>query len=204
MRAAVVPKPLKRDPSAVVTVQVAGEEGNRVFAESKWQLGRYKLADAAATVEFRLPFSLSEDFPVAARTIETRIFAPGNIGFHILSLSVVVKNENFEGDWFPYLTVQNGGIHTGAEIRSTQCEADCVASTPAMPLLPGHYKLAPEILLGSRAHNQAELSFELWSGSEPFAIADVNGKSDLPLEFDVPNEFCGKAIELRISILDAD
>ncbi|HJU10330.1 MAG TPA: hypothetical protein VJ728_05615 [Candidatus Binataceae bacterium] len=201
MRAMVVPNPHGKQHSTFVTAQIAGEEGTRIFAECKWPLSLYKLTNPAAAVEFRLPFSLSSDLSVAARTIEARIFTHGQAAFDILSLSVLARDKNFEGDWFPYLIVQEGGVHSGAEIRSAESKFDYVASTPRIPLLPGHYKISPTISIDTTSRHSGELSFELWSGTELFAVAGADGKRDHPIDFDVPTELNERAFELRIRSL---
>ena len=93
MRALIVPDPQSWNNDGVVSAEVTGEDGTRLFAQSKWPLHRYELTDPAAALEFRLPFALSGDLPAAARTIETRIFTSGGAGFQILSLTVTATSE---------------------------------------------------------------------------------------------------------------
>jgi hypothetical protein len=198
MRALIIPHP-QRDESAVVTGQVTAECGARVFTEGRWILSGYKFADAAAPVEFRLPFSVGADLPPAARTIETRILTPGDISFRILSLSVTAKSENQESNWFPYLTVGPCGIHSGAEVKSIKDRVGLIARTPSMAMVPGHYKLLPDIPIdGVESHHQGIVTFEVWSGSDLIAIEMVKPGSNQLLEFDVADDFSRRAIELRV------
>lgn len=198
MRASVVPNPLGRDHNAVVTAQIAGQQGTRVFAQSKWHLGHHKLTDP--TMEFRLPFELGQELSRAERMIETRVFTPGSTTFRILSISVVAKSEDPERNWFPYLTVTDCGIHMGTEIRTVKDRVGYVAVTPPMLILPGRYRLVLDLSSEALSRDRAALSFELWCGSELFAIIGEGLKGDA-LEFDVPCEFSGRAVELRIRTL---
>lgn len=201
MRVLIIPDPQSRDKSSVVTGQVTAEVGTRLIAEAKWRLGQYKFLDPAAPVEFRLPFSLSDDLLAAARTIEARIFTPGEISFRILSLSVMVKSDKPESNWFPYLAVGECGVHTDGKIRSIKDKVGYIACTPPMTILPGHYELLPDITIGGVVSRQEDtVVFEVWSGSDLIAIETVNSESDQPLEFDVADEFSGRAIELRIRV----
>ena len=70
-----------------------------------------------------------------------------------------------------------------------------------MLLLPGHYKLSPTISIGMSSHHRGKLLYELWSGSELFAIGATVGKRDHPIDFDVPTELNERAFELRIRSL---
>jgi len=200
MRVSVVPNTQSRKhENAVVTAQVAAEQGARLFAESKWRLDRYKPTDEAAAVEFRLPFSLHSDLPAAARTIETRIFTPGDASFRIASLRVTVKNDNHETDWFPYLIVGECGVHTGAEIKAAKDKVGLIACTPEMSADLGHYKVYVDIAMEAEGGcGEDALAFEAWFGSDLIAIGTLNSKSMRPFEFDLAEEDPDKKIELRI------
>jgi hypothetical protein len=191
MRALVVPNPQGRDRGAVVTAQVTAEEGTRTFVEGKWRLGQYKVIDAAPAVEFRLPFSLSGDLSPVARTIETRIFTPGDASFRILSLAVRAKSDEPEVNWFPYLLVGECGVHTGDEIKVVKDKTGSIARTPPMRVVPGHYRVSPDMAV------DGGVAFEAWCGSDLIAIETMNSGTER-LEFDVTDEHSVKDVELRI------
>lgn len=86
MRAAIIPDRQPPGDAAVLTAQVTAERGNSLLAEARWPLN--KCSELATTTEFRLPFSLLGNLSRPARTIETRIFTPGNISFRIVSMAV--------------------------------------------------------------------------------------------------------------------
>ena len=201
MRASVVPNPESSDQCAVVSAQVTAEEGARLFVEGKWPLGRYKLKDPAAAVEFRLPFSLSGDLPAAARTIETRIFTAGDASFRIISLAVTATSDKPESNWFPYLIVGECGVHTGGEIKSVQDKIGYIARTPPVRVAPGHYRLRPNIGVEGGVRGEDTVAFEVWSGSDLIAIETANSQCDQPLEFDVADDLSEKDFELRIRAL---
>lgn len=85
LRAVIKPHRRTRDGEFVIG-QVTAERGSRVLAEDKWLLDEDSSQNT--TMEFRLAFSLSDELPPAARTIETRIFAPEDVSFSVARASL--------------------------------------------------------------------------------------------------------------------
>ncbi|HJU10327.1 MAG TPA: glycosyltransferase family 2 protein [Candidatus Binataceae bacterium] len=86
MRAEIISNQQLSGEAPLIIAQVTAKCGTLVLAEGKWPLNKRGLSDLKTTTEFRLPFSLARDLPLPARTIETRIFTPGNVSFRIISL----------------------------------------------------------------------------------------------------------------------
>ena len=152
--ASIVPYLSNRATNPVITGDVTAAGGTPLFAEGKWRLSQYQLADADASIEFRLPFTLADNLPAKLRTIETRIYSPGNVSFRLRSLAVRVRSDEREHNWFPYLIVGECGFHTGREIKSNGDKPGYIASTPPMAIPPGHYNVFPDIDTECRAPRQ--------------------------------------------------
>ena len=88
MIASIVPHLSNRDNKPIVTGQVTGVSGKRIFAAAEWRLGQIRYGDRPRAVEIRVPFTLPDDLPAESRAIETRIFSPGNASFLIRSVAV--------------------------------------------------------------------------------------------------------------------
>ncbi len=86
--ASVVPRVADPAGKPLITIDVSTEGGARRFAEHQWRLGQFERADGQTAMQLRLPFVLAADLPPALRTIETRIFAPGDGNFRVRSLVV--------------------------------------------------------------------------------------------------------------------
>src|SRR6185312_1315071 len=200
MRAFISPQLQDNDDGTAVIAQVTAEAAGRLFVQRIWRLNQYRLAAPTAAAEFRLPFSLNDDLSAAARTIETRIFAPASASFRILSLAVVAQREAPEGDWLPYLTVEECGFHTGTEIQSLQGKVGYVAGTPPMAITPGHYRLWSKV--SGAVAERAAVSFELWCETDVLASQAVRSAGDQSLEFDFPHEFSGRSVEVRIRLIE--
>jgi len=200
MRALISPQLQENDDETAVIAQVTAEAAGRLFVQRLWRLNQYRLAEPTTAAEFRLPFSLNGDLSSAARTIETRILAPANAAFRILSLAVVIQQQAPEGDWFQYLTVAECGFHTGTEIKNLQGKAGYVAGTPPIAILPGHYRLWSKVS-GAVAARDA-VSFEVWCETDVLATETVRSEGDQSLEFDFPHEFSGRSVEVRIRLIE--
>ena len=87
MIASIVPDLSSRDNNPLITGQVTGEEGKRIFAAGELHLGQVQCADGEAA-EIRVPFTLPDELPAELRAIETRIFSPGDASFRIRSVTV--------------------------------------------------------------------------------------------------------------------
>ena len=108
--ASVIPYSCNPEGKAVITVDVAADRGQRRFAARRWRLGQIQHADAHARTELRLPFTLAADLPAASRTIETRIFSPGDVSFRVCLLAVKIRSDGLKHDWLSYLTTRMPNI----------------------------------------------------------------------------------------------
>ena len=203
----IVPPAPNLDGKPVVILDVATDGGERQVVRHEYRLGQFACSDAHAAMELRLPFTLAADLPAALRTIETRIYTPGDGSFRVRSLAVKVRSNEPTRNWFPYLTVGECGIHAGCEIKSAASKVGCVAYTPAMDVASGHYQLFLDVV--DTGANVAEPSpedtveIEIYSEAEILAIQTwgrgSNAQSDPLLAFDVTEEIAsGSGIELYI------
>ncbi len=196
--ASIVPHPSSRDSKPIITGEVAADGGTHLYAADKWRLGQYQFADAEAPAEFRLPFRLADDLPVASRMIETRIFSPGNAVFRVRSLAVRASSDKAQQNWFPYLAAGECGIHTGRAIESIK-EKGSIAATPPMTIAPGHYKLFVSIgANGAVLRLMNCISLEVCSGLDLIATKTCKPGKVQALEFDVMPEFAERGVEFRI------
>lgn len=85
----------------IIKADVVADDGRYLLAESIWRVTEFQ--GARSTREFRLPFELTGDLPVEARTIETRLWSPGDTAFRIVSLAVRLKGDQCERNWLSYL-----------------------------------------------------------------------------------------------------
>jgi hypothetical protein len=108
MIATIVPHLSSRDDNPVVTGQVTGNCGKRIFAAAECRLGQNW--DGPEAVTIRVPFTLPDDVPAESRAIETRIFAPGNASFRIQSIVVKIGKPDRTWIW--------SGRRAGFRIRS--------------------------------------------------------------------------------------
>ena len=205
MIASISPHASSRDTKPVITGDVVSDSGRHVLATCQWHLGRFECGDGHEPVQVCLPFTLADDLPEALRTIETRIFSPGNASFSIRSMAVRVRSDEPERNWFPYLMVGEAGIQTSREIKSIAGNFGSMASTPAMEIAPGHYQLFPNVVAvdadGGDLQETACIALEVWSGPDLIAIGARAPGQDQPLEFDVTEELAARGIKLSIRAL---
>ena len=198
--ASIVPQAANPDGKPLITIDVSTEDGKRQFAEHQWRLGQFQSADGHTVAELRLPFTLAADLPAALRTVETRVYTSGDAGFRTRSLAVRARSDEAERNWFPYLAVGECGVHTGGEIKSIAERFGHIASTPAMQIAPGHYKVIVDVVAvgaeGADSGSSDSIGLEIWSGSE--LIANAISANDQPLEFDVTKALTERGVELRI------
>jgi hypothetical protein len=203
----IAPPAFNLDGEPVVILDIATDGGKRQVVRHEYRLGQFASSDGRTAVELRLPFRLAADLPAASRTIETRIYTPGDCSFRVRSLAVKVRSSEPARNWFPYLTVGACGIHAGCEIKSAASKVGCVAYTPAMDVASGHYQVFLDIV--NTGANDSELSpediieIEIYSEAEILAIQTwgpgSNAQSNPLLEFDVTEEIAsGGGIELYI------
>jgi hypothetical protein len=203
----IAPPGFNLDGKPVVILDIATDGGERQVVRHEYRLGQFASSDGRTAVELRLPFRLAADLPAASRTIETRIYTPGDCSFRVRSLAVKVRSSEPARNWFPYLTVGACGIHAGCEIKSAASKVGCVAYTPAMDVASGHYQVFLDIV--DTGANDSELSpediieIEIYSEAEILAIQTwgpgSNAQSNPLLEFDVTEEIAsGGGIELYI------
>ena len=195
------------DGKPVVILDVATDGGERQVVRHEYRLGQFACSDARTVMELRLPFTLAADLPAASRTIETRVYTPGDGSFRVRSLAVKVRSNEPEQNWFPYLIVGDCGIHAGREIKSAASKVGWLAYTPAMDIASGHYELfidvvdtgandiqpSPEDTLEIEIHSEAEiLAIQTWGRGS-------NARSDPLVAFDVTEEIAsGSGIQLYI------
>ena len=103
-----------------------------------------------------------------------------------------------QSNWFPYLIVGECGVHTGGEIKGVKDKIGYIACTPPMRVVPGHYRLRPDIAVEAGVRGEDTVAFEVWSRSDLIAIETANSQSDQPLDFDVADDLSEKDFELRI------
>ena len=198
MIASIVPDPASEADNPIITGQVVAQEGSLLYAWAKWRLGQFRCVNKDSAVEVCVPFTLS-DALAKSRTIETRIYSPRNASFRLRSLAVRNRNEKLEHDWFPNLTIEEYGIHTGREIKTMENKFGLIASTPAMAIAPGHYQLFPQIRTTEANASQSDcIALELWSGSELIALETRGPDYDQPVQFNATDDIATKGIELRI------
>jgi hypothetical protein len=206
MIASIVPPASNFEGKPVITADVAAATGQRQLAAIQWRLGQIRCADPHAAVELRLPFAVAADLPADLRTIESRIFTPGDASFRIRSLAVRVRGHELE-HLFPYLTVGECGIHAGGEIKSIENAIGCIAYTPPLDLEFGHYELFVDIVDGSTnaadSSPEASIVIEVHSEAEILAIQACGRGSNIgdnpALTFDVTEEIAaGTGIALYI------
>ena len=111
MIASIVPHLPSWDNNTVITGQVTGECGKRIFAAGECRLGEIQFGDGPEAGDIRVPFTLSDDLPAESRTIETRIYSPGNARFRIRSVAVKVRSQSER------TRISRSG-HVGFRIRS--------------------------------------------------------------------------------------
>ena len=134
------------DGKPVVILDVATDGGERQVVRHEYRLGQFVCSDARTAIELRLPFTLAADLPAASRTIETRVYTPGDGSFRVRSLAVKVRSNEPTRNWFPYLIVGECGIHAGYEIKSAASKVGWLAYTPAMDIASGHYELFLDVV----------------------------------------------------------
>ena len=144
------------------------------------------------------------------RTIETRVYTPGDASFRVRSLAVKVRSNEPARNWFPYLIVGECGIHGGCEIKSAASKVGWLAYTPAMEIASGHYELFLDVVDTGANDNEPSspdiLEIEIHSEAEILAIQTwapgSNARSDPLLAFDVTEEIAsGSGIQVYIRAL---
>ena len=176
----------------------------------EYRLGQFVCSDARTAIELRLPFTLAADLPAASRTIETRVYTPGDASFRVRSLAVKVRSDEPARNWFPYLIVGECGIHGGCEIKSAASKVGWLAYTPAMEIASGHYELFLDVVDTGANDNEPTspdiLELEIHSEAEILATQTwapgSNAISDPLLAFDVTEEIAsGSGIQVYIRAL---
>ena len=199
MIASIVPDPASPADNPIIIGQVVADEGSLLLAAGTWRLAQFQCGKNNEAIEMRVPFTLPDDLEPESRAIETRIYSPGNASFRLRSLAVKIRSDEVEHDWFPYLTIEDYGIHTGREIKTIQDKMGLIASTPSMAIAPGHYKLFPQIYTADANASQRDcIALELWSGSELITIETRTPDNFQPLQFNVTNDTANRGVELLI------
>ena len=206
--ATIVPPAPNPDGKPIITVDVTAEHGQHQLAGCHWRLGQFESGDPHAAVEFRLPFTLAADLSPELRTIETRVFTPGDSSFRIRSLAVRVRTDELERNWFRYLIAGECGIYSGGEIRSVENKTGCIAYTPPLDLDCGHYELFLDAIDVSTKNSdpdpEAPIVIEIWSGSEVLAMQTAkrgsNAGSLAPQAFEVTKAIAASGAGVELSV----